>query len=90
MKGRRKKKAYNGHLLASRLPEGLGPAHLPGIPLHLEVLVTFRATEPEELQAGTGGIQTENQRRKEGNPFGGFPNLGIVSDKHDPMPWIHG
>jgi len=31
----------NGHLLASGLAEGLGPADLTGVTLHLEVLVAF-------------------------------------------------
>ena len=40
-------------LLASQFPVGLCPLDLPGIPLHLEVLVAFAPAEFEHLQQCT-------------------------------------
>ena len=41
---------HNDHLLPICPPESLCPPNLSGIPLHLEILMTFRSTEPETLR----------------------------------------
>jgi len=40
---------YDGHFLAGSLAEGLGPANLTRVPLHLKVLVTLAPAETELL-----------------------------------------
>ena len=42
--------AYLCKLFAGQLPVGLGPSHFARVPIHLEVLVAFRAAEIEDLQ----------------------------------------
>jgi hypothetical protein len=67
--------AVDGHFLAVRATEGLGPAELARVALHLEVGVAFAAAEAELL-----GVVAHK-----GDAFGGVAGAGAEVACFDPV-----
>jgi hypothetical protein len=78
--------AHLSKLFASQLPVSFRPLHLPGISLHLEILVAFRSAKSKDLQHG---LKLQRDVKTERDDAACGSHLAIIPSKADSVPWIN-